>query len=71
MTIVRRLALAAGALGCVALAVTLALLAIDASRWNEAFDSGDVRFRVAPEDERLWRPVELVRGRAQVTGGAG
>ena len=56
----RRIALGAGALGCVALAATLALLAIDASRWNEAFDSGDVRFRVMPADERLWRPDELV-----------
>ena len=60
MSIARRIALGAGALGSVALAVTLALLAIDASRWNEAFESGDVRFRVMPADERLWRPDELV-----------
>lgn len=60
MTIVRRIALAAGALACVALAVTLTLLAIDASRWDAAFTSGDVRFRGTPADERLWRPDELV-----------
>ena len=60
MTIARRIALGAGALGCIALAVTLTLLAIDASRWHEAFDSGDVRFRGMPADERLWRPEELV-----------
>ncbi|MBA3402871.1 MAG: hypothetical protein H0U05_12910 [Actinobacteria bacterium] len=60
MTAARRLALGAAALGCIALAVTLALWALDVSRWNDAFVSGDVRFRVAPEDERLWRPAELV-----------
>ncbi|MBA3333968.1 MAG: hypothetical protein H0U30_08255 [Actinobacteria bacterium] len=60
MTIARRSALAGGAFGCIALAVTLALLAIDASRWQDAFTSGDVRFRATPADERLWRPDELV-----------
>ncbi len=60
MTIARRLALAGGAFGCIALAVTLSLLAIDASRWQDAFASGDVRFRATPADERLWRPDELV-----------
>ncbi|MDQ3381164.1 MAG: hypothetical protein M3546_12750 [Actinomycetota bacterium] len=60
MTIARRLALAGAALGCLALAVTFALLAIDASRWQDSFTSGDVRFRATPADERLWRPDELV-----------
>lgn len=60
MTALRRIALAGGALGCIVLTVTLAFWALDVSRWNDAFASGDVRFRGTPADERLWRPDELV-----------
>jgi hypothetical protein len=55
-----RNALALGALGCLALAVALAGLAIDVSRWKEAVESGDVRFRGTFEAERLWQADELV-----------
>ena len=60
MSIARRIALAAGALVSIVLAVLLTLLALDVSRWNEAFASGDVRFRSSPADARLWQPSELV-----------
>ena len=60
MSIARRIALAAGALVSIVLAMLLTLLALDVSRWNEAFASGDVRFRSSPADERLWQPSELV-----------
>ena len=59
MSVARRIALAAGALLSIALAVLLALLAIDVSRWNDAFAAGDVRYRSTPADERLWQPSEL------------
>ena len=60
MSVARRIALVAGALLSVALAVLFALLAIDVSRWNDAFAAGDVRYRTAPADERLWQPSDLV-----------
>ena len=60
MTVARRTALAAGALVSLALAVLLGLLAMDVSRWNDAFASGDVRFRSSPGNPRLWQPRELV-----------
>ncbi len=59
MSVARRVALVAGALLSVALAVLLSLLAIDVSRWNDAFAAGDVRYRSTPADERLWQPSEL------------
>ena len=59
MSTVRRTALAAGALVSIALAVMLTLFALDVSRWNDAFASGDVRFRGSPTDEQLWQPSEL------------
>ena len=59
MSVARRIALVAGALLSIALAVLLALLAIDVSRWNDAFAAGDVRYRSTPADERLWQPSEL------------
>lgn len=42
------------------LAATLALLALDVSRWDDAFASGDVRYRWAPADTTLWQAEELV-----------
>lgn len=54
------IALALGALGCLALAAVLALLAIDLSRWQDAVDSGDVRFRSAPQAARLWQADDVV-----------
>jgi hypothetical protein len=58
--LVQRLALAAGAVLCIALAVTLTLLAVDVTRWRTALEAGDVRYRSAPADEGLWRPDTLV-----------
>ena len=59
MSLSRRIALGTGALVSIALAVLLGLFAVDVSRWNDAFASGDVRFRSSPADERLWRPSEV------------
>jgi hypothetical protein len=56
----RRLALGVGALAALGLALVLALLALDVSRWDDAVASGDVRFRRAPADSTLWRARELV-----------
>ena len=55
-----RTAVALGALACLLLAATLVLLAVDVTQWSRALDSGDVRFRANPADERLWRPDERV-----------
>jgi hypothetical protein len=55
-----RTAVAVGALACLLLAATLVLLAVDVTQWSRALDSGDVRFRANPADERLWRPDERV-----------
>jgi hypothetical protein len=57
--LVKRSALAAGALLGLALAVVLALLAVDVVRWQSAITSGDVRYRVAPQDPTLWKANEL------------
>ena len=59
MSVARRIALAVGALLSIALAVLFGLLAIDVSRWNDAFAAGDVRYRSTPTDERLWQPSDL------------
>jgi hypothetical protein len=53
--LVTRIAIALGALVCLVLAVGLALLAADVARERDALVSGDVRYRVAPEDPELWR----------------
>jgi hypothetical protein len=52
--------LALGAIGCLALAAVLAALAIDVSRWKQAVESGDVRYRGAPAAARLWQADELL-----------
>jgi hypothetical protein len=49
-----RLALGLAALASFALAATLVLVAVDATRWSSALDSGDVRYRNEPANERLW-----------------
>lgn len=58
----RRMALGAGALGCLALASILVLLAIDVKRSDEALASGDTRFRWTVGDVTLWRAEGLVPG---------
>ena len=56
----KRIAVPAGALLCLSLAVVLALLALDVTRSSDAIRTGDVRYRVFPEDDGLWRADELV-----------
>lgn len=50
----------AGAAACLALAVLLALLALDVGRWRDAVSGGDVRF-VATEDG-AWEPSTRLPG---------
>jgi hypothetical protein len=50
----RRIALLAGALGCLVLAAFLALLATDVLRWNGALQAGDIRYRATPGASGLW-----------------
>lgn len=52
----RRAALIAGALLCFALAAGVLALARDVAGWRDAFQTGDVRYRVAPQAAGLWRP---------------
>jgi hypothetical protein len=56
---VKRAALLLGAAASLTLGVSLALLATDVGRWPGALAAGDARFRVAPEETRLWQPNEL------------
>lgn len=50
-----RIATGLVALVCVVLAVGLALLAADVARERDALVSGDVGYRVTPEDPELWQ----------------
>jgi hypothetical protein len=56
---VKRAALLLGAAASLALAVALAFLATDVSRWSEAMNAGDARYRADPDEPGLWRPDEL------------
>jgi hypothetical protein len=56
---VRRAALLVGAAASLTIAVGLALLALDVSRWPDALTAGDARFRSEPEETDLWLPDEL------------
>jgi hypothetical protein len=47
-------------LGCFGSAAVLALLAADVARWPGALDAGDIRYRVAPGEEGLWRPAQRI-----------
>ncbi len=58
--ILRRAALAVGALLCLVMAVTLVLVARDVVRWRDAVASGDVRFRATPGDATLWKADDVV-----------
>jgi hypothetical protein len=51
--------LVAGALGCLALAAVLALLALDLGRWRDAVPAGDVRYGAAVDDG-TWEPSTLL-----------
>jgi hypothetical protein len=56
----QRISMALGALLCLALAIVLALMAVDVGRWRDAMPASDVRYRVSPQDESLWEVDELV-----------
>jgi len=62
--VARRVALPMSALVCLALAITLTLLAIDVSRSDEAVAAGDVSFRGAPAAPALWHADGLVSAAA-------
>ena len=55
-----RIAIAAGAVVCLLLAVVLVLLAIDVARVRAAVESGDVRYRASAGTETLWDADEIV-----------
>jgi hypothetical protein len=55
----KRAALLLGAAASLALAVALAFLATDVSRWPGALEAGDARYRTDPDEPGLWRPTEL------------
>jgi hypothetical protein len=57
---VTRPRLAIAALVSLALAAGLLLLARDVARWPDAFEAGDVRYRVTPNDRALWAPAQSV-----------
>ena len=56
----RRVAVILGALACFALAGGLLLTALDVARWQSALESGDVRYRAAPQEHDLWQPGQIV-----------
>ena len=62
----KRPAMIAAALACLALAAGLAIVAADVARWQDALPAGDVRYRVEPDDPDPWTastiaPVGLSR----------
>jgi hypothetical protein len=59
---VRRVALHAGGLVCLVLAVFLILLAADVLRWRNALQASDVRYRANASAAGLWQIDALVPG---------
>jgi hypothetical protein len=57
---VRRAAAILGAVACFVLAAGLLLTALDVARWRSALESGDVRYRAAPQENDLWQPAQVV-----------
>ena len=56
----KRIAMAVGAVFCLAFATFFVLLAVDIGRWSDAMAADDVRYRAAPESEDLWQPDTLL-----------
>ena len=68
----RRVAAILGAAACFALAGCLLLVALDVTRWERALESGDVRYRAAPQEPDLWQPTQSVPfGAAETLLGVG
>jgi hypothetical protein len=59
---VRRVALHAGGLVCLVVAVFLILLATDVLRWSSDLQASDVRYRANPSAAGLWQINALVPG---------
>src|SRR5262245_31266165 len=57
---IKRIAMAVGAVVCLAVATLFVLLAVDIGRWNDAMAADDVRYRAEPESESLWQPDTLL-----------
>lgn len=55
---------AVAALACFVAAAVLVLVAADVARWPDALESGDVRYRVAPDAPGLWEPDQRLPGGA-------
>ena len=55
-----RVARVLGAIACFAVAVGPLLVALDVARWESALESGDVRYRAAPQEPALWQPAQTV-----------
>lgn len=58
--LVERIALGAGAVVCLVLALGLGLLALDVARSRDALAQDDVQFRISPERVGLWRASTVV-----------
>ena len=56
----RRVVAIVGAVACFVLAGVLCLTALDVARWQSALESGDVRYRAAPQEDDLWQPTQTV-----------
>jgi hypothetical protein len=56
----KRAAIVTGAVSCLVLAALLVLFAADVSRWRDALQRDDVRYRAAPSDDDLWNPAAFV-----------
>lgn len=56
----RRTAAVLGSLACFTLAGALLLTALDVARWESALESGDVRYRAAPQGSDLWEPTQTM-----------
>ena len=56
----KKAAMVGGAFACLTLAVVLFLLAADVARWRDAIPADDVRYRVTPAADDLWKPETLM-----------
>ena len=56
----KRAAILAAVVACIALSGLLVLVAADVTRWRNALRADDVRFRTAPAASGLWDPTALV-----------
>jgi hypothetical protein len=57
---VRRVARVAALVACFVLGAAFLVVASDVLRWDETLRDDDVRWVVAPEEEGLWQPTEVV-----------